>query len=163
MKTALTPRPDCCPGRGSIWEHTKSQRLYSVVTVARHSERPNDWLVVYRPLWDEGDDWVRALHNDQAGTWPGFLDTLDADNEVDRFRFVSGPRTWDEGEGVWPPVACLAILTNEARRIEEIGPVHEGYRASLERNPNYRRLLRVVAAGTAALFDEEPIEVEGPA
>ncbi|WP_201258019.1 DUF1653 domain-containing protein [Syntrophotalea acetylenivorans] len=53
---------------------------YEVLGVARHSETEEE-LVVYRPLYGEGDLWVRPLHM--------FVETVEIDGKtVSRFKYI---------------------------------------------------------------------------
>ncbi|MBP2498360.1 hypothetical protein ABID82_005046 [Methylobacterium sp. PvP062] len=90
--TALSPKPDYLPGRGSIWRHHKGTR-YRVAAVSRHSENPGEWLVTYEPV-EGGDAWTRALLFSADNQWAGFADSWVGDGGTDRFTYVSGPRTW---------------------------------------------------------------------
>lgn len=99
-KQSLSPKPDDVPGRGSIWQHSKGA-FYRVVGYSRHSENPDQWLVTYRPLTGESDDWTRAILFTERNAWPGFLDSFTipafkGDPGWHRFAFVSGPRSWKD-------------------------------------------------------------------
>ncbi len=53
---------------------------YDVIATARHSET-DEWLVVYRCLYDDGSWWVRPLHM--------FKETVSIDNAViPRFEYI---------------------------------------------------------------------------
>ena len=93
--SALSPKPDDVPGIGSMWRHMKGD-LYTVVAAGRHSEDPDEWLITYRPFLHDGDDWVRSLRLTEKNQWPGWHDNRELG--LERFAYVSGPRTWrDEG------------------------------------------------------------------
>jgi hypothetical protein len=62
-----------------LYRHYKGQE-YQVVDVARHSET-QEWVVVYRCLYDDYSLWVRP--------YDMFVETVDIEGkEVPRFAFV---------------------------------------------------------------------------
>jgi len=63
-----------------IYRHHKGN-LYEVIGTASHSETLEE-MVVYRPLYGEGNLWVRPL-----SMWDDVIDGLG----VKRFAFVSDP------------------------------------------------------------------------
>lgn len=111
VTSALSPKPDYLPGRGSIWRHHKGT-LYRVIAVSRHSEEPNEWLVTYEPV-NGGDAWTRALLFSAANQWAGFADAWVGDGGTDRFTYVSGPKTWrDEPQDEPTRAQLLEMLDN---------------------------------------------------
>lgn len=56
MTSDLTPKPTFTPGK---YRHYKGNE-YQVLDLARHSES-EEWMVVYRPLYGDGDMWVRPF------------------------------------------------------------------------------------------------------
>lgn len=102
--SALSPKPDALPGRGSLWRHKKGT-LYRVVLVSRHTEDPDVWLVSYEPA-EGGETWTRAFTSFRQPEWPAFSDE-------GRFAYVSGPRTWREEQSAEPSrQELLELLDN---------------------------------------------------
>lgn len=56
MNKPLTPKPSFVNGK---FRHYKGNE-YEVVDLVRHSET-EEWMVLYRPLYGEGDLWVRPF------------------------------------------------------------------------------------------------------
>jgi hypothetical protein len=103
-KSALSPKPDALPGRGSLWRHKKGT-LYRVVLVSRHTEDPDVWLVSYEPA-EGGETWTRVFTSFRQPEWPAFADE-------GRFAYVSGPRTWREEQSAEPTrQELLELLDN---------------------------------------------------
>ena len=65
--------------RKGRYRHFKGN-LYDIIDTARHSET-GEWLVIYRPLYDEGGLWVRPLAM--------FEETVERDGKtLKRFEYV---------------------------------------------------------------------------
>ena len=62
-------KPSDAPPPG-LYEHYKGAS-YRVIDLVRHSET-EEWLVLYRPLYDEGALWVRPLAM--------FVESVETDN-----------------------------------------------------------------------------------
>nr|WP_314900015.1 DUF1653 domain-containing protein [uncultured Deefgea sp.] len=73
----MTPRPPLALGE---YQHYKGSR-YQVIDLARHSET-TEWMVVYRPLYGEGDLWVRPYEM--------FIENVVIDG-VEQARFTTVP------------------------------------------------------------------------
>ena len=66
-----------------VYKHTKTGNLYRVHFVARHSENPDDQLVVYECLYDNPTSkyWIRPVAM--------FVETVELNGEkVPRFQFM---------------------------------------------------------------------------
>ena len=65
--------------QSGIYKHYKGN-LYEVITTARHSET-EEWMVVYKALYDEEGMWVRPYEM--------FVEKVEVEGVmVDRFAFV---------------------------------------------------------------------------
>ena len=74
----MNPKPKVLAGR---YEHYKGH-LYEVIDVVIHSET-EEWHVLYRPLYGEGELWVRP--------YDMFFESIESDGKtMPRFRPIDG-------------------------------------------------------------------------
>lgn len=76
--------------QNGIYRHYKGPH-YEVLGLAKHSETEEE-MVIYRPLYGDGDLWARPLSM--------FVEIIEVDGaSVPRFEAVGPP---DAADGIWP-------------------------------------------------------------